>query len=95
MSERSRREENDPRPPVRVVRDFHTNSDVDSSKDALHHTLGTGNNQAASGTHSHDGADSVQLLAGVVIGGSRSGGQALVSVISALTRLGATDETTA
>mgnify|MGYP000735848586 CR=1 FL=1 len=40
---------------------FHLNSDKDSSKFALHHTLGQGANQAAAGNHTHDGKDSVQL----------------------------------
>lgn len=83
------------RPPVRVVRDFHTNSDLDSNQDAQHHTIGIGMNQAASGAHNHDGANSVKLLEGYTLGGSKSGGAALESVIGALVRMGAIDETTA
>lgn len=33
----------------------HLHSDVNSSVQALHHTLGMGRNQAAQGNHSHDG----------------------------------------
>jgi len=33
----------------------HYRSDVDSSKQALHHSLGVGRNQASPGNHSHDG----------------------------------------
>jgi hypothetical protein len=33
----------------------HLRSDVDSSKQSQHHTLGLGRNQAAQGDHSHDG----------------------------------------
>lgn len=81
------------------VSDFHNNSDVDGSRMAQHHTLGAGARQASPGNHSHDGGDSViitdTLLADVTIVGSRSSGAALQSVITALTKLGATDGTTA
>lgn len=32
----------------------HYKNDVDTNKDSLHHTLGTGPNQAAAGDHNHD-----------------------------------------
>lgn len=95
MANEREQEENSERPSVRVVREFHTNSDVDANQDSLHHTIGPGVNQAASGGHNHDGANSSLLLEGYTIAGSRTGGSALVSVIGALQRLGASDETTA
>lgn len=84
------------RPPAsEEVDQFHTNADTDSRAEAIHHTLGAGDNQAARGSHNHRGGDSVQLLTGVTITGSRGGNIALLSVIQALVALGATDSTTA
>jgi hypothetical protein len=40
---------------------FHLNSDKDSSKLALHHTLGIGPSQAAAGDHVHDGKSSKRI----------------------------------
>jgi hypothetical protein len=37
---------------------FHTNSDKDSSTQALHHTLGIKPTQASPGNHTHNGVDS-------------------------------------
>lgn len=82
------------RPAPKVVSEFHTNDDVDSSSDAHHHTLGPGANQASPGYHNHDGSNSVQLLSGVILSGSKTTGAALASVVSALVMLGAQDETT-
>lgn len=82
-------------PGSRVVADFHTNSDVDESKESQHHTLGQGEGQAAPGNHRHNGADSPLLLAGVKLSGSRGTNTALVSIIGALVQLGAEDATTA
>lgn len=82
-------------PDPRTVSDFHNNSDVDSDKEAQHHTIGMGVNQAASGSHNHRGSDSVQLLIDIEITGSRGGNTALASVIAALVELGAKDSTTA
>lgn len=82
-------------PDKRVVDDFHLHSDVDETRSSQHHTLGFGANQASPGSHKHDGNDSYQLLENVEITGSRSGGGALASVISALVGLGAKDSTTA
>lgn len=39
----------------------HVQSDVDSSKVALHHTIGISQNQVSAGTHIHDGIDSRRL----------------------------------
>lgn len=84
------------RPPTsEEVEKFHQNADADARKEAIHHTLGAGDNQAASGNHNHRGGDSVQLLAGITITGSRGGNIALLSVIQALVALGATDSSTA
>lgn len=79
----------------RVVQQIHKNADTDTGQTAIHHTLGPAPDQAASGTHTHDGNNSRQLLAGVSITGSRGGNVALASVIDALEALGATDNTTA
>ena len=51
------------------VNDFHRGSDVDSSREAQHHTIGLGPNQSAAGDHRHDGEDSFLLLEGVSISG--------------------------
>ena len=83
------------KPAPQVVTDFHTNCDVDQDKEAFHHTIGTGATQAAAGSHVHNGADSLMLLDGVKLSGSRGGNTALVSIIGALVKLGAEDATTA
>lgn len=82
------------RPDAASVRDFHTYDDVDIGPDSHHHTLGPGVNQSASGAHNHDGNNSVLLLEGVTITGSKGGNTALASVIAALAQMGATDSTT-
>lgn len=81
-------------PSAREVEIFHEKADKDGSHNALHHTLGSGRNQASPGDHTHDGGTSALLLEGTSIIGSRSGGDALESVIAALVALGATDATT-
>lgn len=83
------------RPDSRTINEFHTNDDVDRDGNSHHHTLGTGANQASSGSHRHNGTDSVLLLEGVELSGSRGGNLALQSVVNALVGLGATDNTTA
>lgn len=84
-----------PSPDPMAVRLFHLYSDVDTDLNAQHHTIGPGNNQAAAGSHTHNGSDSPLLFEGVVIAGSRGGNAALLSVISLLTQQGAVDQTTA
>lgn len=74
---------------------FHKNADTDGNEGSLHHTLGPRKGQAAPGDHDHRGGTSVLLLQGVTISGSRASGAALVSIIAALTELGATDTTVA
>lgn len=83
------------RPEGRVVNEFHSNDDVDKDANAHHHTLGSGSNQASPGAHRHDGTDSLSLLEGFELSGSKAGNLALGSVIQALVQLGATDNTTA
>jgi hypothetical protein len=86
---------NNPRPAPQVVAEFHTNSDVDSEKDAQHHTLGTGVNQASPGSHRHDGNDSFLLGEGVEITGAKGGNTAVASVIAAMVQMfGVKDSTT-
>lgn len=83
------------KPDASVVADFHTNSDVDTRRESQHHTLGPGPSNASPGDHSHDGGDSQLLLTGYSLVGSRGGNVAVLSIIAALVRLGATDSTTA
>lgn len=44
-----------------MIDEAHLRSDKDGSAKALHHTLGSGSNQAAPGNHSHDGGESTIL----------------------------------
>lgn len=84
------------RPPTaEEVERFHTTADTDARKEAIHHTLGPNGNQSSPGDHNHRGGDSMQLLSGITITGSRAGNIALLSVIQALVALGATDSSTA
>lgn len=48
-------------PPARAVNAFHRKADTDSSPLSLHHTLGSQRNQAAPGSHGHEGTDSRKL----------------------------------
>lgn len=73
----------------------HEQDDADGSEFSLHHTLGPRPNQAARGTHIHNGEDSPKLMAGVVVTGSRGGNAAVASLITGLVNaLGFTDATT-
>lgn len=78
-----------------AVNKFHEKDDVDSSQTAHHHTIGLRQDQVSSGAHTHDGKNSRKILKGTSITGSRASGAALVSVIDALEKLGATDNTVA
>lgn len=79
----------------RVVAQLHKNADVDTDKTSLHHTIGPGPNQVASGQHVHDGAESRQLGVGITLTGSKGGNAALASVCAAMAQiLGVTDNTT-
>ena len=84
-----------PSPDPMTVKLFHLYADTDTDWGAQHHTLGPGNNQAAPGSHTHNGSDSPLLFEGVVISGSRASGAALLSIISLLQQQGAVDSTTA
>ncbi len=86
----------DPSPSATVVAQFHKNSDTDTRMEALHHTLGSSPTQASPGDHTHDGGSSPQILSGYNLTGSKSSpSTVLPSIIACLTRLGATDNTTA
>lgn len=87
------------KPSSKEVAELHTNSDVDGSSKAQHHTLGPNANQASPGNHSHDGGASALLdpvLLGTTITGSKSTGDVAWrnSITAALVKLGATDATT-
>lgn len=82
------------KPSQAEVADFHTNADTDGKATSLHHTLGPRPQQASPGNHSHDGGNSLELLAGVTLSGAKAGNTALASVIAALVGLGANDTTT-
>lgn len=77
----------------------HYRADTDSNQQALHHTLGPGRNQAASGSHTHDGTTSPKLglykfdttvgqegkiIPSLVVTGSKGGNAALASLIAML-----------
>lgn len=84
------------RPPTsEEVENFHTYADTDTRSESVHHTLGPTTTQASSGSHRHRGGDSVPLLDGLSITGSRGGNVALLSVIQCLVALGASDQSTA
>lgn len=82
-------------PSPRDVAHLHARSDVDSSSQAQHHTLGIKHDQASPGDHKHDGKSSRKLLEGKTLNGTKSGGTALTNLIDMLeTALGFTDNTT-
>lgn len=77
----------------------HYRSDMDSSQQALHHSIGTGRNQASPGSHIHDGGTSNKLgemvfdttvgqegktIPMLSISGSRGGNAAVASMIALL-----------
>lgn len=86
------------KPSAKAVLDFHTNSDKDGSPQALHHSLGSGANQAAAGNHTHDGGQSASLTAlmeNITVTGSRGGNAAVASLLSGLaSAFGLKDTTT-
>lgn len=87
--------DSDPSPPVSAVVALHRNAPVDTRAEDIHHTLGPGDNQAARGSHNHQGGDSVLLFEGRSITGSKaSPATVLPSIINLLASLGARDETT-
>jgi hypothetical protein len=82
------------KPTAEEVDNFHTNADTDLRGESLHHTLGPNPTQAAAGDHNHDGGDSVLLLEGMTISGSRATDAWRQSVNAILVRLGATNSST-
>ncbi len=82
-------------PSALLVNKFHNKSDVDTSAQSQHHTIGPKATQAASGKHNHDGRNSPLLLTGFTLTGSRGGNAAVASIVAALVQLGATDGTSA
>lgn len=88
-------EPTDRKPDAQTVADFHTHADTDSKDTSIHHTLGTAPAQASPGNHNHDGSDSVLLLEGITITGSKDNPVTVFpSIINALVRLGVRDATT-
>lgn len=81
-------------PPEKEVARFHTNADTDGSEGSLHHTLGPRKGQASPGDHDHRGGQSVAILSGVTVSGSRASDAWRQSVMALLVELGATDNTT-
>lgn len=80
--------------PAKAVNDFHRKADTDSSQQAIHHTLGTKQDQASPGAHNHNGDNSNLIMKGMTITGAKAGNAALASVIAQLVKLGATDTST-
>lgn len=79
-------EKKSPFPSPREVNIFHTNSDVDDSVFAIHHTLGIKHNQASTGDHVHDGLSSRKIGAGMslTVTGSKGANAALISLLNML-----------
>ena len=78
------------------VEQLHLRADTDVRRESVHHTLGPRSTQAAAGDHKHDGSDSALLLSGQTISGSRASSTSIMpSIIAALVKLGATDQSTA
>ena len=85
----------DTSPSAEVVAQLHKNASVDRRPEDIHHMLGLGPNSASRGSHSHDGTDSMLLLEGFSITGSKASPSTVFpSIINALVRLGAKDATT-
>lgn len=79
------------------VQRLHKNADTDARAEAIHHTLGPNSGQAAPGDHTHDGTNSALILEGLILTGSKTANPpsaVLGSIVNALVRLGATDNTT-
>jgi hypothetical protein len=90
-------ERGNPAPPPRQVSFFHSRSDVDSSPNAQHHTLGIKHNQASFGDHAHDGKSSRKVGTGLslTVSGAKGGNAALTSLLSMLGQIiDFTDNTT-
>lgn len=71
----------------------HSNSDIDASTQAQHHTLGIQHNQASPGDHTHDGKSSKKLGKGKDLAFPTTANAAysqaqIQSIINALRNLG-------
>lgn len=73
-------------PAPREVGLIHQRSDVDSSVNSQHHTLGIGHNQASPGDHMHDGRTSRKIGQGLglTLTGAAAGNTALNDLIRML-----------
>lgn len=83
--------------PSSEVNKIHSQSDLDRSARAQHHTLGFRPNQASPGNHVHDGGTSKKIAAGLglVLTGSKAGNVALTNLIIMLkSYIDFTDNTT-
>lgn len=75
------------------VAKMHTNSDVDSTVVAQHHTLGIQHNQASPGDHKHDGKSSKKIGKGLDVAFPTTANAAytqaqMQSIINALRAIG-------
>ena len=90
---KTRRE--DPSPSGRIVEAFHKNADTDVRRESIHHTLGPQAAQASPGDHMHDGGTSRALLEGIILTGNKQNPITMwPSILNALEKLGAEDQTT-
>lgn len=76
-------------PEPKEVNKLHARSDLDSSTESQHHTLGPKANQASPGDHLHDGRASKKLLDGINLPSDSTTASWRLAVEQALTRLGA------
>lgn len=79
-------EKKSPAPPPREVGLFHARSDVDSSQQAQHHTVGMKHDQSAAGDHIHDGKSTRKVGYGLnlTVSGAKGGNAALASLLTML-----------
>lgn len=82
-----------PTPSSSEITKLHSNSDVDASTTAQHHTLGQGHNQSSAGDHNHNGKNSKRIGKGLDTGFPVTANAAysqaqLQSIIDALRDLG-------
>lgn len=82
-------------PSAEEVSRFHTKADTDSRPQALHHTIGDGPNNAASGDHNHRDGNGAPILQGITISGSRGTDAWRLSIEQALVAMGASTSSTA
>jgi hypothetical protein len=80
-------------PTSEAVNKLHSNSDLDTSTNSQHHTLGIGQNQASPGSHTHNGKNSKKIGKGLDVAFPTTANAAysqaqMQSVIDALRDLG-------